>query len=285
VTKKNMIREQRATTLTDALALRPREHIALVGAGGKTTLLFALSGELQGLSRKVLTSTTTKVWYGEARKADSIRLAALGEHWREGVRKDIEEGRSVFLGLQRLESGKVQGIDPFLLDALFEEEDLDCLLVEADGSAGHPVKAPSGKEPVIPDSATTVLAVTGVEALGRPFTSALVFREDAFEAITRIAPGETITSLPLSRLFIHPDGLFRFTPPAARKVVLLNKTDLPHDREQVRELTHLILADCRMQVDRVVVGSLRKGEWDVFANQKSEVSSAAGPWDGQSDPK
>lgn len=256
-----------AKTLLEAFALRDRELLALVGAGGKTSVMFALSKGLKGSSRKVLTSTTTKVWYPEPEEAESVRLSDVDSSWREGVRADLEAGRSVFLGSRTLESGKVQGVHPSVLDTLYRERAMDYLLVEADGSAGRPVKAHSAKEPVIPESTTTVVAVMGVEVLGRPFTPDLVFRADAFEEITGIAPGRIITSRPLSRLFVLPEGLFRSAPGRARKVVLLNKTDLPHDREQVRELARLVLAGHGMRVERVIAGSMRAGEFRISERQ------------------
>lgn len=261
-----VIQVQRAEGLIKALALRDKEHVALVGAGGKSTLLFALSGELKGINRKVLMSTTTKVWRREASEADSVWFSGCDESWREGLRKDLEGGKTVFLGLRTLENGKVQGVDRSVLDALYQEEDLDYLLVEADGSAGHPVKAPAQDEPVIPESTTSVLALMGVEALGKPLIPEIVFRVEPFERITRIAPGEIITSLPLSKIFVHPDGLFKSASAGARKVVLLNKADLAHDREGVRSLTRHILADCRMDVERVIVGSMRTGGWEVYTS-------------------
>jgi probable selenium-dependent hydroxylase accessory protein YqeC len=258
---------ERAGNLISALGLGPREHIAVVGAGGKTTLLFALSGELRGIGRRVLASTTTKVWQREAQGADSVLLIGSSDSWRDALRKDLEEGRSVFLGLRTLESGKVEGVDPSLLDGLYEKGEVEHLIVEADGAAGHPVKAPSGNEPVVPDTATMVVALMGVEVLGAPFTPATVFRTDVFERITRIAPGEVMKSRPLSSIFLHPDGLFRSAPGPSRKVVLFNKADLVHDREEAKEISRLILEDRSMRVERVVVGSLKKGGWEVHVRE------------------
>ena len=48
-------------SLIEALALGSRELISLVGAGGKTTLMFALAEELRILNRRVVTTTTTKI--------------------------------------------------------------------------------------------------------------------------------------------------------------------------------------------------------------------------------
>ncbi len=55
--------------LISALGLGPREHIAIVGGGGKTSLCFALAEELLRTGTRVITTTTTKVWHKEANRA------------------------------------------------------------------------------------------------------------------------------------------------------------------------------------------------------------------------
>lgn len=245
-------------TLAEALGLGAREHLALVGAGGKTSLLLALAGELQGAGKSVLASTTTKMWHQEASQVRSVHFLGSTASWREDLQKALGEEGLVFLAERILDSGKVQGVGPETLDALFTEKDLDYLVVEADGSAGHPVKAPAGHEPVIPRSATGVVALMGLEALGRPLGPETVFRPEVLQRVTGIRPGEVLSPLSLARLFLDPDGPFKGTPGGARRVVFLNKRDLLSEEEGAMELAGLILRDARYPVERVVIGSLRK---------------------------
>ncbi len=42
--------------------MKERELITLVGAGGKTTLMFALARELLTGHKKIITTTTTKIY-------------------------------------------------------------------------------------------------------------------------------------------------------------------------------------------------------------------------------
>ena len=53
--------ERRVGFLTDALGIKPREVFSLVGAGGKTTLMFRLAKELSLGGKKIVTTTTTKI--------------------------------------------------------------------------------------------------------------------------------------------------------------------------------------------------------------------------------
>jgi probable selenium-dependent hydroxylase accessory protein YqeC len=250
-------------TLADALGLGAREHLALVGAGGKSSLLLSLVRELQGAGKRVLASTTTKMWHREACQVCSVLLTGSTPSWREDLRRELGERGTVFLAERRLDSGKVQGVGPQLLDTLYREERLDCLVVEADGSAGHPVKAPAAQEPVIPRTATTVAAVMGLEALGRPAGPETVFRPGRFQGVTGVAPGEILTAGSLVRLFGHPEGLFKGSPESSRRVAFLNKRDLLAGEEGAVELARLILGDEESRVERVVIASLRSGDYTV----------------------
>ena len=53
--------ETLAKDLTTALGLGAKEHVAIVGAGGKTSLMFALAEELRMHGGRIVTGTTTKV--------------------------------------------------------------------------------------------------------------------------------------------------------------------------------------------------------------------------------
>ncbi|MCD4678214.1 MAG: hypothetical protein K8S18_19810, partial [Desulfobacula sp.] len=49
-------------TLIDNLQLNRRGVISLIGAGGKTSLMFCLAKELENSGKTVLTTTTTKIF-------------------------------------------------------------------------------------------------------------------------------------------------------------------------------------------------------------------------------
>ena len=49
--------------MREAFDIKPGEVVSLVGAGGKTTLMFALARELAAPQKLVITTTTTKIFY------------------------------------------------------------------------------------------------------------------------------------------------------------------------------------------------------------------------------
>ena len=248
--------------LRSALALREREHLAFVGGGGKTSLMFALAGELLQVEKRVVTSTTTKVWHREALKSPCVIFTQSDPLWKEKLLEGIQRSGHVFLAHRLLESGKVEGISPTLANELYKDERIDYLVGEADGSAGRPVKAPGDHEPVIPSSVTKVIAILGLEALGKPMGPDVVFRMPLFQRITGLNPGQRLTSAVLSRIILDPRGLFKETPINAKRVVFLNKVDLLPDNRGARELADRILDHGSKQIECVVIGSIMKGAFE-----------------------
>ncbi len=247
--------------LAAALGLEQGAHVALVGGGGKTTLMFALAEALLSAGWRVVTSTTTKIRYSEARRAPCRVLDIRGPDVIRKIRAGVEAYGHVFVGHRILDSRKVEGIPPAFADDLYRAVRLDCLIIEADGAAGLPVKAPAAHEPVIPSSATVVVAVMGLEALGRPLAKDLVFRMDRFMRITGARRGERMTPGLLAKIFESDGGLFQRAPVGARRVAFLNKQDLLPEGENDTALARRLMRGSPPAVERVVAGSLENGTW------------------------
>jgi probable selenium-dependent hydroxylase accessory protein YqeC len=254
-----LIEVKEGKSLVEALAIGVREHIALVGAGGKTTVLFALAEELKRKGKRVIASTTTKVWHREAMQSERVLLLHDDADWRNRRSEDLSGAGILFVGRTILDSGKVEGISPSLADEIYEDSRVHYLIVEADGSAGHPLKAPAEHEPVIPSSVTMVVGVMGLEAIGACLDKATAFRIEEVKKITRLEPGSILTPGGLAEVFLHPGGVFKGTPEAARRVVLLNKADLLKEEGKARELADILLADPMEKIHRVILGSVKKG--------------------------
>jgi probable selenium-dependent hydroxylase accessory protein YqeC len=258
-------------SLIRVLEIGAREHIAIVGAGGKSALMFALAEELGRAGKKVVTSTTTKVWNRQAQQAPCVVCTGDFPSWEEEVRAMLEGEPHIFVGRGVLESGKMDGPDASELDRFFQGEATDYLIVEADGAAGLPVKAPAEHEPVIPASATLVVAVMGIEAIGRSLLPEEVFRPEAMKKITGLKAGEILTSKALARLFLDPQGLFKGTPASAERIAFLNKLDLFAKDDEAMSLAQEILGSSRGEIRRVVAGSVREGKYRVIQSRMPKV--------------
>jgi probable selenium-dependent hydroxylase accessory protein YqeC len=242
--------------LINGLALKPREHIALVGGGGKTTLMKALATEIVSEGRRVVVTTTTKIRNLEALLFPTVIISEIGPGWMTPLEEALEAEGRAFVGERRGALGKIIGISPAAADRLYRDAPAAYLLVEADGSAGRPVKVPAGHEPVIPESATLVVAVMGLEALGRRFDPDTVFRGNEFAALTGLRPGGRLTPPVLAAVFQQAGGLFKGAPGSARRVVFLNKLDLLTDPRPAAELVHILTRPAG-GIQLVMAGSLQ----------------------------
>ena len=133
-------------TITEAMQLRLPEHavVSVVGAGGKTSLIFAWARELASAGKNVVITTTTHMYRPERMEEDGIRIVVSDDPERPD---------------------KVSAPPAEVLDSL--RDTADVVLIEADGSRRMPLKWPADREPVIPDYTDVTVCVAGLSALGR----------------------------------------------------------------------------------------------------------------------
>lgn len=148
--------------LTELLEVCPGVT-AVIGGGGKTTLLRTLGEELAGARwNRVLLCTTTKFFPFPG-------LLNLIDPDEETLAAALEDRRLVCAGtsVPGTEKLTVPDIPMARLAAL-----ADYVLVEADGSAGRPFKAHASHEPVIPPETDQTVLVAGASGFGRPISEA-----------------------------------------------------------------------------------------------------------------
>ena len=143
----------------EKLRLEPERHrvVALVGAGGKTSTLFALAREARAAGLTAIVTTTTHI-------RPHPRLPLTGETDGEKLRALVDAQGVVVCG-RREPTGKLT------LAAAVEtcRRAADVVLVEADGAKMLPLKAPAEHEPAIPPCADAVVAVAGLDGWDRPW--------------------------------------------------------------------------------------------------------------------
>ncbi len=217
--------------LLDSLQLGEREIVAVYGGGGKTSLLYRLASELSGLKKKVILTTTTKIF-----KPDKIPCVicsdlkkALAELRRELLTNDL-----VALGSSLLPDNKLAGIDPAWAEEIYSRAGASYILVEADGAAGKPIKGYAPFEPVLPRASTLIIPLLGLDALGLYPRAGFVHRPELLLKITGTAPGEPLAEEHLLRCLRYMIELGGDMSPAARIMPVLNKVDRLQDKKILR---------------------------------------------------
>jgi probable selenium-dependent hydroxylase accessory protein YqeC len=220
--------------------------------------MFRLAKELFLSGKNVVTTTTTKILEPAVEETNFLFVDPDEAKIRDFVRHHLDRYHHITVAQERLGSGKLKGISPNLVKEIWSLHGIDTIIVEADGAAGRPVKAPREGEPVIPSNTTLVVAILGVDGMERELNEENVFQSERVSKMTGIPMGERMKGDALALLVTHPEGLFKGAPSSSRVVVFLNKVDLPNGVEKGRNISQKIFEKRHPQIERIVLGQLKK---------------------------
>lgn len=177
--------ETTSGNLASALKIEPG-ITAIIGSGGKSTLLKTLGLELMRAGGRVLLCTTTYMlpvagvpWNGSNRRLDAAP-------WKPGALHAPGCTCEACAGLVRGSICQAGVLDPETGKLSAPAEPLgelarrfNYVLAEADGSKQLPLKAHAAWEPVIPAATANVVWVVGASGLGKPVAE-VVHRPELF---------------------------------------------------------------------------------------------------------
>ena len=140
--------------------------VALVGAGGKTTVLSKLVeyGRLKG--QPIVVTTTTRLYESQVAHYKPIYTQNINEA-DEYCTDRVLHGYcgAWFSGIT---GTKVDSLDCDLIDGLSKLHPNWQIVVEADGAKEKWLKAPKTSEPVIPTLTKTTIGLVNLQMLGAP---------------------------------------------------------------------------------------------------------------------
>lgn len=133
---------------------------AIIGGGGKTTLMYALGRRAAAEGKSVLLTTTTHLAWPPPGHIPYLAPADEGELWAA-----VRPGQAVLAGYPAGQ-GRMTGLSPSMLERACSH--FDCVICEADGSRGLSLKWHREDEPCVPPGTDLLLQVAGLSALDRP---------------------------------------------------------------------------------------------------------------------
>ena len=203
--------------------LHSNDLVCLIGAGGKTSVMFNLASAQKKMGKKVLVTTTTKIYPPENKQCDTV---IFGSQPSPDRLKKIPSGTITCLGKAlRRHDNKVIGLDKGYVDHLFDSQVFDCILTEGDGAGRKGIKAPKEGEPVVPEKTTLALGIIGLDTIGKQLNDEHVYQSDRFCTITGANKNDRINEHHIARLILSKNGLFKNVPESCKRIVLLNKAD------------------------------------------------------------
>ena len=232
------------------------ELVCFVGAGGKTTTMFALAQALKSLNKRILVTTTTNIFYPEKHECDAVMV---NDEPNPGIFHSVTDGTVTVLGSDIVNERKLAGVNKTFIDKLYQEKLFDCILVECDGSKRKPIKATAHYEPVVPDNTTKAIGVIGLDAVGKPIVEEYVHRPELFCAVVNRCRGELIDTEAVVNLIVSPQGLFKGVPTGCVKYVLLNKADNPRLKKYAGAILIGLLKRESIPFTCCIIGALATG--------------------------
>ena len=222
--------------ISQAIRFNSSTSVAVVGSGGKTTMLFKLARELQP---PVIVTASSHLHIDQIKLADS--------HWKGNKPEELSGLEDNLCGVMLVtgpvEGDRAQGLNDDAISWLHTICSAHTLplLIEADGSRQHPLKAPAGHEPPIPDFIKMVVVIAGLSGIGKPLTGKIVHRPEIFGCLSGLASGDIITVEALASVLTNPAGGLKNIPIQARRVVLLNQADTADLQAQGQEVAEKLL--------------------------------------------
>jgi len=170
--------------------------IAFIGSGGKTTAIEQLAKKLIAGGKRVKITTTVRMYWPTDPALREIYVGEPSDDPKK-MRGLPEEERRALLGI------------------------CDCVLVEADGSKGRPLKFPRAFEPAIPPEAELVVLVAGLRGIGQKVSDA-VHCPELCCAYLGVPPEHPVTAADVAALLALYKEKAAAQAPGARLVMLLN---------------------------------------------------------------
>lgn len=198
------------------LNINLNETIAIIGAGGKTTMLWLLANERK--NKIAFVTTTTHILKPKISQCDKIISAYNHQNFK------IEQNKITAL-LFKTENEKYTGATSEQFKQI--QKNNIPILYEADGSKNLPAKIHNQTEPVIYNKTDKIILILGLSALGQKVNSVC----HRYELNKNLQPNELFT---LKQLKICiDDGIKSCKFPPEKIRIFLNQLDLIKDKKQI----------------------------------------------------
>lgn len=225
--------------------------VAIVGGGGKTTLLYRLGREAQARGLGAVLGGTARFTPDPSGRAPQP-LVAPEPAILDRVRTQLARRSLVVAATAQLSQHRLAPLSDGAVEALAASDGVGLIALEADGSKMRPFKAPAAHEPAIPPAATHVVTMVGADAIDALLDEAHVHRPERVRAL--LAPSMRDTAScgveVIASVLASPQGGRRGVG-ARRFCVLINKADL--DPRGVARLAEALRS---AGVERVIAAEL-----------------------------
>lgn len=242
--------------LYEILNIKKYDVTSIVGAGGKTTLMFKLANELKDKG-KVLVTTTTKIYRPNENEVDYL---SIGKEGYEFIKNNKDYGIYAY-GEDVNKEDKLIGIEPNLVNDL--KSTFHYILIEADGSKRKDLKAWNENEPIIFSRNNKYIGVLSLNTINIEINNKNIHRVEEFLSLTNSNIGEKVSLDILIEIIFNKKGLFKSS--VGENTLFLNKVE--NIKEEILNLFLDKIINKNKEVkllNKIVYGSLKYNSFNYI---------------------
>src|SRR6266487_2348643 len=221
--------------LCDLIELPTSPLIAITGAGGKTTTMYTLADELAQRGKRVITTTTTQIFYPKAGETDTLIVASETQALLKTIDEAWHQYHRLTVAGTVLRTDKLAGLQTEQPYELLLKSGADVVIVEADGARHRMIKAPAEHEPVIPLQMNVALLMMSAEAFNQPLSERIAHRPEQVAKVTGIKVGDVLSPAVIARLIVSERGAMKNIPETAVVYLLITHASMTQ-KDAMREL-------------------------------------------------
>lgn len=242
--------------LIDTFKINNKDIITIIGAGGKTSLMFSASSLLRN-DYKVLVTTTTHIYVPDNNLYDKIIMLTHFEN--ENYNNILQNNKNgvYVIGSHIVNNSKIKGLTFDMLDKITPY--FDVVIIEGDGSKEKSLKGWNDNEPVIYPKTTKTIGIVDISSIGIDINEENIHRVDKFLEIINDYSNNKVNIEHLEKLILNKNGLFKFYK--GEKILFINKVEDINKRKNALNIIKDIKNENQSYIDKFVYGSIFNNEF------------------------
>ena len=242
--------------LIDTFKINNKDIITIIGAGGKTSLMFSASSLLRN-DYKVLVTTTTHIYIPDNNLYDKIIMLTHFEN--ENYNNILQNNKNgvYVIGSHIVNNSKIKGLTFDMLDKITPY--FDVVIIEGDGSKEKSLKGWNDNEPVIYPKTTKTIGIVDISSIGIDINEENIHRVDKFLEIINDYSNNKVNIEHLEKLILNEKGLFKFSK--GEKILFINKIEDINKRKNALNIIKDIKNENQSYIDKFIYGSIFNNEF------------------------
>src|SRR5699024_7111097 len=242
--------------LIDTFKINNKDIITIIGAGGKTSLMFSASSLLRN-DYKVLVTTTYHIYIQDNNLYDKIIMLTHFEN--ENYNNILQNNKNgvYVIGSHIVNNSKIKGLTFDMLDKITPY--FDVVIIEGDGSKEKSLKGWNDNEPVIYPKTTKTIGIVDISSIGIDINEENIHRVDKFLEIINDYSNNKVNIEHLEKLILNEKGLFKFSK--GEKILFINKVEDINKRKNALNIIKDIKNENQSYIDKFIYGSIFNNEF------------------------